>query len=547
MKKCDFFMWLCAILCALLLSCRSEETTWYPTNNGNVGTLHFEWGEPSFVQDTVVLFCNQTLSYTDDEGKKVLLYPKAYIKLWPETTNLIEYTAGTDPTPSYKNSLVNEGLVEKCREIEQKITMSDGKVFCGILGYELNSYDTGRTMFYPHIIVKRMKFSKVSSLKKSGDLTTIELEFDIPFETSNNTGEGTKKIKISYLKKEVPIADELLSTSFSKGISWKDDSLQLFVEKKENWKLAGEKRTSIKSSWLDFMIDCSEDSSQTVSNFDFEGNLTPQSSPKEDISRDGWSVKRGLATQVVRFSNGKENFVNAFTYPLYEVSVTWSGQTFDFDLSVNFNETHTITKYSEYSAKCVTTGAVFLSDKRLEKTVTTRLTIDEQDPSGGDDPSSYTGPKYGKILGYYVSAVFNPALLDNGRGALTEKCVLIHYETGYELGICAYNEDFPSSFAYVANSFGGYTSVAKHNPDDSYQLTYVQESSSKILWYNDKGKLISGIDAVTCMIYGWLHIVNKQYASMFNTYNGQYSNKNHTLVITAPSGATRTFNSSPVN
>jgi len=544
MKKYDFFMWLCAILCALI-SCRSEETTWYPTNNGNAGTLHFEWADQSSVGDTVMLFCHQTLSYTDDGGNNVVLHPKAYIKLWPETTNLIEYTAGTDPTPSYKNSLVNEGLVEKRREIEQKITMSDGKVFCGILGYELNSYDTGRTMFYPHIILQKLKFARVSSLNNSDNLTSVNLEFDVPFETSNNTGKGTEKIRISYLKKEVQAADELLSTTFSKSINWRDDSFQLFVEKTETWKLAGKKKTSITSPWLDFQLDCSDDSTQTVSNFGFEGNLMPQSTLKDDISQDGWNLKRGYATQTVRFSNGSENFVNTFTYPLYEAGVMWEGQTFDFDLSVNFNETHSITEYSEHSAKCITTGAIVLDGKHFEKAVTTRLTIDEQPPDD-DDPYSYTGPEYGKILGYYVSAVFNPALLDNGRGALTQKCVLVHYETGYEYGICAYNEDFPSSFTYMVNSYGDFNSVAKHDPEDSYQLTYVQESASKILWYNARGKIVSGIDAVTCKIYGWLHVVDRQYASLFNTYQGDYSNNNHTLVITAPSGATRTFNTSPV-
>ena len=551
MKK-NFLYGLIALLCMIagdmLVACTSDETMEPQGNNGPTGSLTFKWSEQTQVGDTVMLVCNQTLVTADNRSQQTLS-PKAIVKIWPENTKTVEYAKGTDPTPKYKDSDDNEGYEgnsQRLYVIRQKITLSDGKVFMARLSYELNSYYSGRTLFYPHIALKKLSFNRVVGMKQEAGLNYVEIEFNAPWMTSNSTGQGSKSIKISYPKKEVQEADKLLSTSFSKGFNWRDDAFQLYVEKKENWKLKGEQKTYKKSKWLPFSLTTSYDTSKEVSNFDFVGNLTPASDPKKDISEDGWILKSGSATQTVRFTNGSENFSHVFSYPLYEASTTWDGQTFDFDLSVNFNETHSITKYSNHSAKATTVGSVMLDSKRIDKTTVTSLTIPENsDPD--DNPYSYTGPKYGKILGFAVTTVFNQALLDSGKGALAEKCVLVHYESGYEWGICGYNENFPSSFTYTASSYSGYNSAAKRSAHDAYQLTYVQELTSSILWYDANNKLISGIDAVTCKIYGWPHIVNKQYASMFNTYNGQYSNNNYTLVIKAPNGATHTFNSSPLN
>ena len=543
-----------ALICAVtgtLLSCTSDETAVPQGNDGPAGSLTFQWSEQTQVGDTVMLVCNQTLVTTDNRTRQTL-YPKATIKLWPENAQPIEYTEGNDPTPQYGNSVNNEGYegsLQRCYAVTQKISMRDGKVFRARLCYDLNSYyASGRTLFYPHIILEKLAFNNVVSVKKSGSVTYVELEFDAPWLTSNSTGKGTKKIRISYAKKEVQEADKLLSTTFSKGFNWDNSSFQLYVEKKETWKRAGEKKTYQRSKWLPFSLSFSCDAEKEVSNFDFTGTLVPTSTAKEDISADGWTLKQGKATQTLRFTNGYESFAHVFTYPLYEASITWEGKTFDFDLSVNFNEKHYVTKYSNHSAKCTTEATLTLDGKKFEKTAVITLTIPEEpDPGDDPDPYPYTGPKYGKILGYYVSTVFNPALLDNGKGALAEKCVLIHYQTGYEWGICGYNEDFPSSFTYTASTYGGYTSAAKHSAKDAYQLTYVEELTSSILWYDASDKLISGIDAVTCKVYGWPHIVDRKYASMFKTYGGKYTNNNYTLTIIAPSGATKTFNSSPVN
>lgn len=546
---------LITLLCMIagtFVSCTSDETAVPQGNDGRLGSLQFKWSEQTQVGDTVMLVCNQTLVTTDDRSNQRTLYPKATIKLWPEKTQPVEYSAGSNPKPVYQGSEANKGYdgnSKRCYVIRQKITMSDGKVFRAQLSYELNSYyGNGRTLFYPHVVVDQLVFGQVTDMKQSGGLTYVELEFNAPWTTSNDTGKGTQTISISYAKKEVQEADKLLSTTFNKGFNWDNNSFQLFVEKKETWKLAGEKKTYKKSKWLPFSLGVSFDESKEVSNFRFTGTLVPTSTAKEDISADGWKLKQGKATQTLRFSNGYENFSHAFTYPLYEASIVWEGKTFDFDLSVNFNENHSVTEYSEHSAKCKTVATISLDSKKFEKTATTTLVIPEKpDPGDDPDPYPYTGPKYGKILGFYVSAVFNPALLDNGKGALAEKCVLIHYETGYEWGICGYNEDFPSSFNYTASTYGSYTSVAKHTAQDAYQLTYVQELTSSILWYDANSKLISGIDAVTCKIYGWPHVVDGKYASMFKTYSGQYSNNNYTLTITAPNGAAKTLNSSPID
>ena len=544
-----FLALVCAVACGVS-GCTSDETMELQGNNGNVGTLRYQWSAQTMSEDTVILVCNQILTYPDYSGNSRTAYPKAIVKLWPENNNTVEYTANTDPTPVYGSSHSTkgyEGISSTLYAIEQKITMKDGKVFHAKLSYDLLSYaDNGRTLFYPHVELKELTFSEVVKLNKSGDLVRPELEFDVPWFTSNNTGDGKQKISISYVKKAVQEADVLLSTSFSKGLNWRDDAFQLYVEKKETWKLAGEKTTSISSPWLDFELNSSADASKEVQNFNFTGSPALTSSRPEDISQTGWKLKKSTTTQTLRFTNGVESFAHVFTYPLYEASITWEGQTFDFDLSVNFNETHSVTKFSDQSAKLTTVGSVVLDSKRIDRTTATSLSIPKT-PEPDPDPYPYTGPKYGKILGFYVSTVFNPALLDNGRGALAEKCVMVHYETGYEWGICGYNEDFPSSFTYTASAYKEFNSVAKHSANDSYQLTYVQELTSSILWYDANNKLISGIDAVTCKIYGWPHIVDRKYASMFKTYGGNYSNNNYSLTITAPSGATRTFNSSPVN
>lgn len=553
MKRKIFYGFI-ALVCAItgtLLSCTSDETALPQGNDGLAGSLTFQWSEQKQVGDTIVLVCNQAL-VTSDSRNQQTLYPKATIKLWPENTNPVEYTQGNDPTPQYGNSVHNEGYegnLQRCYVVTQKITMRDGKVFRARLCYDLYSYyGNGRTLFYPHIILDKLTFNNVVGVTKNGSLTYVELEFDAPWSTSNNTGKGTKKIRISYAKKEVQEADKLLSTTFNKGFNWNNNTFQLYVEKTETWKLAGEKKTYQRSKWLPLSLSVSCVAQKDVSNFDFAGTLVPTSTAKEDISADGWTLKQGKATQTLRFANGYENFSHVFTYPLYEASIIWEGKTFDFDVSINFNEDHYVTKYSNHSAKCTTVAAITLDGKRFDNTAVTSLTIPE-DPDPDDDPytSPYTGPKYGKILGYYVTAVFNPALLDSGKGALAEKCVLIHYQTGYEWGICKYNEDFPSSFTYTASTYSGYTSAAKHSAKEAYQLTYVEELTSSILWYDANDKLISGIDAVTCKVYGWPHIVDRVYASMFKTYQGKYTNNNYTLTVTAPSGASKTFNSSPVN
>lgn len=549
MKRIVFYgiLGLLVLGTALVYSCKPEENIEAMSNDGSVGELSYAWSQ-SQLGDTAIVVCQQTVVYKE-KGQTKVIYPKAMVKVWPKTP-VIDYTKGNDPTPIFiKTSSVNgyKGTNPRQRVINQEITLLDGQIINAQITSDLYSYksSSGREMFFPHIELQELMFGSASYRYASGTSGTAypEMTFNFYWNATNGGESGTEKISVSYTKNEVTQADKLLTQFFDKGIEWTgDNTFVLYVEQTQRWQIAGEKKVKKTSPVLDFSLIGKENKNITASKFDFVGTLKADDTLPKDTISNGWNIKKATATKTVMFSNGAEYFEDTFTYPKYEASFVFEGTTFEFDLSVEFTENHRITKQSEDKANNMTTGVVTFGDRSFTSTVLTSMTKDEATPSEPD----VTGSKHGKILGYSVTAVFDPAALNGGKTAsITKKCVLVHYERGYDWGICEYNQDFPTNFTYTSSTYKGFDSAAKHSVTEEFQLARTVQSNSSMLWYNSSNKLIAGLDALTCKIYGWENVVDGIYASQIKTYKANYKNDNYQLTLTAPDGTTKVFQSSP--
>jgi len=516
---------------ALVCSSCAEEHIYPQSNNGTLGTLGFTWSQNTS-GDTITLFCNQTLSYSDENGSHVVT-PVATVKLFAQLKE-VEYTAGTDPTPVYLKSTSNsgyEGVNPRCRTIEQKLYFNDDQVITALITMPIYSYfEGGRELFYPYIQFQELIFANVSATA-----TSAVINFNLPWQISNGDESGQKVMTLSYAKKAVTEKDKLLKSSYAIGVDWNGTSFSPYVEKTEIWQIAKEKKIKASCPWLPFELTASDHLALDVTDFDFSSTLTSDATAKQDISQDGWSIKRGTSTKTVNFSNEKEFFANSFSYPLYDVSFDWNGEVFEFDLSVEFKETSQIAHLSETTGKNTTVATVKIAEKSFEKTVVTSMT--KKTPVIPDGTS-----KYGKVLGYSVTAVFEPQGIKDESISITKKCVLIHYEKGYEWGICAYSENFPTSYTFTETTYDSFDSAAKRSASDEFELARTVESTTSILWYNDSNRRINGIDALSCGINGWENIVDGIYASEIIGYNAEYNN-DYTITLTAPDGSSKTFSS----
>lgn len=536
--KTKFFMKgfyvLIGLIAMVCFSCAGEHI--YPkSNNGTMGTLSYTWSS-SENGDTIILSCNQTLSYSDENGDHVQ-NSVATVKLFAQSKT-VEYEADTDPTPVYLKSTSNsgyEGENPRYRTIEQNLFFDDDQIITAKIAMPIYSYfDTGRELFFPYILFQELLFNNVT-IKQVGDLTYATVNFSIPWKVNNNDDEnGKQQLALTYAKTPVVNKDKVIKTSYNLGIDWNENSFSPFVEKTEIWQIAGEKKSKTSCPELDFEVTASDHSYIDVTDFDFSSTLSSDATTKQDISQNGWTIKKGTSTKTVNFSNGKEFFYNTFSYPLYDISFTLDGEAFEFDLSVDFKETSSITVFTDNKAKNTTVATITIAEKKFEKTVVTYMT--KKSPTTPD-----TSSKYGKILGYNVTAVFEPQGIAD-KSAITKKCVLVHYEKGYEWGICAYGENFPSSFTFTETSFGEFDSAAKRNATADYELARSVTSSASILWYNDNNRRINGIDALSCKIYGWENIVDDIYSAEIKTYTAE-SSDDYTITLVAPDGSKKTFSS----
>jgi len=536
--KTKVFYLLWGLMAFVFFSC-ADEYAKTQSNNGIEGSLTYTWSS-SQDGDTTILSCNQVLRYEDTNGNWKTINPVATVKIVP-TLSSVEYAEGKDPTPIYLRSVTKngyEGTNPRYRVITQQLFFDDGQVLDAKLSMPIYSYfnSSGREQFYPYIQFQELMFSSVTMREVNGVVyPTISLS--LPWLTSNNDENGTQTINVSYAKTKSDNVDKLINTTYSQGVDWTSQTtFNLYVERTETWMRAGKKTTRKPSPDLSFSFTATGNRSLDVTNFDFVGTLRSDASIKQDISRDGWTLKKGTATQTVSFSNGAQYFDDVFSYPLYEASVTFDGRTFDFDLSVDFKENYQVSILSDKQAKNTTVATATFAQKSFDKTILTSF-------NKVSTPEPPKTSKYGKVLDVKVTAVFDQASITNNSGHITKKCVLVRYEQGYEWGICDYNVSFPSSFTYTKSTYTGFDSAAKKTANDSFQLARSQPSDSKILWYDENSKLISGIDALTCKIYGWENIVNGIYAATVNGYSVQYGSDSYTVTVKAPDGMIKTFSS----
>jgi len=539
MKKKIFYSLyaLFGMVILLLGACQSDETISSKSNNGTNGTLTYVWSSHED-GDTTFLICKQTLRYKDKNGWQTI-YPNAEIKLYPQMS-VIEYDKGKDPTPIYVRSTVNngyEGITPRKKVITQEIMLNDGQTLNAEIYSDLYLYlsESGRELFYPHVELQQLTFSGVTVVADN-NLVYPEITLNLPW-LDTATGESSKlPIRVKYAKRQVSGGDKLLKTDYKQGIEWLNNTdFSLYVEKRELWQNSGEIVVAKKSSpTLRFELSHSENKTVEASNFDFNGKFNSERTPKVDISQNGWTLKRDTVKAKVSFTNNSEFFEDVFYYPFFEASYMLDGKKFDFDLSVQFEENYQTTLLSDSRAKVTTYATAVFDNKRFDAYVMTSLTKKEAPDIGQS--------KYGKVLGYFVMAVFNPAEVEN-QGKITDKAIVVHYEKGYEWGVCAYNADFPSSFTYTETSYDSFNSVAKKNATASYQLARAVDTKKSILWYDANNKQINGIDALSCMILGWENTDDDAYVSPIAGYSAEYTDNAYTVIIKAANGKTRKFSS----
>ena len=530
----SFIILIMVWLAILSFSGCSNEQNPTQDNNGSLGSLSYTWSD-TVIGDTTFLVCKQTLCFSTKNGLQTY-YPEAIVKLYPKIP-IIEISLDDNPEPVYVKSATNdgyEGTNPRKRIIYQELYLDDGQILMAEITTPLYSYmNQGRELFHPHVELNNLVFANVT-MSEENNVFYPTLTFSISWFTSTKDAKGKKYISVRYAKKIINNSDKLIRTTYNQGLEWISSSaFSLYVEKTEYWQKAGTKKYKNSSPTLNFEITPSDHRSLEVTDFNFTGRLSSPSIVKTDISKNSWKLKQGTAKKTVIFSNGKEYFEDNFSYPVYDASLTWEGKTFEFDLSVDFKESHNIAILSEDKGKNTTVCTVTFANKFFEKTVLTAMTKKSTIP----DVTS----KYGKILGWKVTAVFDTEAIKK-KEKITQKCVLIHYEKGYEWGICAYDNAFPTTFTYTQNTFNGFDSAAKRDGETSFQLARTLQTDTSIRWFDEYNNQISGIDALTCKFKGWANMVNGVYASEISGYSASFNN-NYSLTITAPNGQTKTFSS----
>lgn len=528
-------LWCALALTACLISC-SEEEYLSASNNGDLGNLEYEWRDVYQNGDTVYLVCNQTVNYTSNKQQHTIT-PKAIVKLWSEK-HIVEYAVGMNPVPRYQSNSydwIYSGTNPRKRIIRQQITLHDGQILHAEISYDLYSYmGTTREQFFPHVEISELTFNEADAVAENGYFrATVKL--NVPWHATDNSDKGTKDISVSYLKKRVQEADVILNTYYRSGVNWiTANTFQLYVDKTEEWQVAGDKTSRFTSPELSFNLNASENKSIDAVNFDFNFTRQFAKTTKQDVvSSSDWNISRSYGTQTLMFSNGSEYFEDKFTYPLYEASLTIDGKNIWFDLDAIFSAVNQVTHTNLTNGQNVTTATVTFASHSFNAEVTTKINKIENNPPA-------TGK--GKIVYFAVTAVFDQAEIENG-GSITKKCVLVKYENGYDWGICEYEDDFPTSFTYTETFYGAFNSAAKRTVNSAFELARVAETTSAIMWYDSENGEISGIDGLTCRFYGWKNKYNDKFSSKIDGYHSQVSNGNYTLKLIAPSGATRVFNS----
>ena len=549
-----------ALVLAVLMfaGCDGAEKAIFSMEDDDITLISYdyEW-KTAVAEDTVFMTCAQQLVYSSG-GTRHTLTPQARLKLWPAKDTIL-FNKTDSPVPALESETGDSSVSGSLPQRDDRLfTLKVGLSISAEIEYESYALasgsdfsGTGKTAL-PYMKIDAPVFlsSRAEEIPGSDGCFRAEAVFNAVWSVFGQEDTGTEKLTAAYVKKSTDAADELLRTEYGKGWEWNSaSSFTLYVEKTETWSLSGTKRQKFQSPALSFAFEGKEDRTLEVANFDFKASAEMQTSRKNDISGNGWTLKKGTVTQTISFSNGSDAFSDVFSYPAYEAGYALDGQTFGFDLTAVFNETHSLIPNGENSAKNTTEATVSLLGKSFGASVVTLLVKKggspdpNPDPDPEPDPNPDPVPGHGKIFDFAVTAVLDVDGLSH-KGNITKKAVVIRFEEGDSFGVCAYEEAFPQEMTYVQSGYTGFNSAAQQRAGAAFRLARaVDAADGGIEWYAEDNSLIAGVDVLTCKILGWKNIVNRRYSSTVYGYKGSYSQDRYTLTLTAPDGTVRTYKS----
>lgn len=531
----------------------------------------YDWNN-TVVQDTAVLSCKQTLVYSSS-GKEISVSPIAYVKLWvKQDTFLSTSVVSVKPSNLDVTSAASSSGVSPVRHVLRKsFELNDTQVVMAEICYEdvnLSSKSTGEIL--PHLEITDFSLSYMQVMKDENSLNNyiVSITFSAPWSVVNRGDRGTEDMSISYVKSSVDgQSDQLLFTSYDTGAEWMDkSSFKLFVNKIDTWTLSGVKSNKIYSPILPFSLKVSEKPSVLAENLEFSSQVSLTQTKASKINADeAWNIQSRTGVQTVRFDNGQQNFIHAYSYPIYEASVKVDGQEIGFDLPVVFDVDIKSSKVGDNSKKLTSEATAVFCDKTFEASSSTLLILDtsgtgsddnngsssedgngDEQGNGGTDvttpPTSDTALKYGRIIDFQVSAVLDVDAYQNG-GEITKKAVVIRFEEGYYFGVCDFEEDFPTQFTYTQSGYSGFNSAAQTKAGKPFRIARAVVYKDAIKWLAEDNSLIMGIDKLSCSLFGWKNIVGGLYSAFINTYSSSYSQDRYSLTLTAPNGRSMTFQS----
>lgn len=548
-------LWSCFVLLGLVAlvlftSCSSEKSEILKLPEQKIESfLSYEWATQQD-NDTTWLICKQNVTFETDDGKRNV-QAMASVKLWPEK-EVVSLGAEENPKPQLaKVSTITEknDTLPVIKTVAKDFIFNDGQTVKAIISNEIYSYMGAQL---PYVDISDVSF-KTADVKNASDANNfdIELLFVAKWsEKSSGTNEnGEKDLSTAYQKISSNKTDKLLNTKYNSSYVWHGDSVILIVEKVETWSISGTKKQEFSSPALPFMMTAQKNKSLEVKNFDFTSSFSSIQSECEDLSVNSWTISKTTVTNVLKFDNGSEEFHDVFEYPLYTVQFALDGSTVDFDLSVDFRYACQTSVDGANSASILTNATAVILHIPFTKAVATTLVLVKEDPTPNPDPEPDPEPEldpskpYGKIISFSVSAVFDVDEIHKS-GNITKKCVIIRYEKGYEWGVCGFEENFPSVMNFVNSGYTGFNSVAKDTAQSSFQPARAEDKADGIYWYAENNKLLSGIDIITCKVYGWKNVVNGKYTYVINGYTADYSQDRYAMSLTAPDGSVMKFASS---
>lgn len=535
-----------------LNGCVEEVMSISPTadNTSFSPTYNYNW-EDRKIADTLIFECNQQISYSLD-NEEIILTPKATVKLYPKKDTIF-FASNEKGDVVYDDEETNNsstGSFPIVNKIEKEFYFTDGQIVKAEIYYENYNIAFGNINYeLPCVIVDDINFVKASfdEIANEENIYFVNLDFSFDWQISSENKSSSENISTFYVKNKQLGEDELLNVSYADGYIWHNGTqFSIFVEKTETWRDAGEKKITYNSPILDFYIYGKEDKSLVVDNLNFEKTENYYQSDVTEINSDGWKIKKYVKYVTVNQSNGTQSFNNEFEFPVFEVSLSLNGELFNFDLAQKQGVKSEVISENDKNT-LITYFYALILNKRFEANIYTELELDnnngtqppvgEPDPKPNPDPEKY---KYGKIVDYSVTAVYD-INATNTDGKITKKCVMLRFEKGYLWGVCDYNEDFPSDYQYTTAGYSAFNSVARDKANAPYELARAVDSSEAIIWYSENNKIISGIDVISCMIFGWENNRNGKYSAFIDSYKAKYSDNRFTITLTSSKGVSKTF------